>query len=64
MTQSPTDWPTVLRADAQFPPGFQATLTEEERVSSLWWEGSFDYRERIFLTAVLILAVKTLIDFF
>jgi SAM-dependent methyltransferase len=29
-----------------FPPGFYEALTEEERVSSLWWEGSFTFAER------------------
>ena len=31
-----------------FPKGFAATLTAEERVQRLFWEGGFDYRERIF----------------
>lgn len=30
-----------------FPKGFWARLTEEEKMRSLWWEGSFDYRERV-----------------
>ena len=38
------------RAD-YFPAEFPATLTPEERVQQLWWEGSFGYRERIFLEA-------------
>ena len=38
-------------AEAQFPPGFHATLSAEERVSSLWWEGSFDARERVMMSA-------------
>ena len=42
--------PHVVHArwDAQFPPGFQAALTLEQRVQALWWEGSFDYSERLF----------------
>lgn len=34
--------------DQYFPPGFWNQLADEERVHSLWWEGGFDYRERIF----------------
>jgi hypothetical protein len=30
-----------------FPSGFHDTLTEEERVSTLWWEGGFEYAELI-----------------
>jgi hypothetical protein len=33
---------------AHFPPGFHETLSAEERVQQLWWEGSFDASERIF----------------
>jgi methyltransferase family protein len=36
------------RESDHFPPGFQERLSEEERVSQLWWEGSFDFRERVF----------------
>lgn len=36
---------------AQFPPGFHATLSPEERVSSLWWEGSFEFGERVMMSA-------------
>jgi hypothetical protein len=36
----------------RFKAEFRSTLSDDERVQSLWWEGSFDYRERIFLTAV------------
>jgi SAM-dependent methyltransferase len=36
---------------AQFPPGFLETLSEEERVQSLWWEGSFEFGERIMMSA-------------
>lgn len=35
----------------RFRSDFRATLSEDQRVQSLWWEGSFDYRERIFLSA-------------
>jgi SAM-dependent methyltransferase len=37
--------------DAQFPAGFEAALTEEERVSTLWWEGSFTFGERVMMSA-------------
>jgi hypothetical protein len=30
-----------------FPPEFHELLSEEEKVQSLWWEGSFDYSEKI-----------------
>jgi SAM-dependent methyltransferase len=36
---------------AQFPPGFHATLSDEERVSELWWEGGFAARERVMMSA-------------
>ena len=39
------------RETDHFPPGFHDSLTAEERVQQLWWEGSFDYGERIILTA-------------
>lgn len=39
------------RESDRFPPGFQETLTAEERVVSLWWEGAFGYRERVFVSA-------------
>lgn len=32
-----------------FAPGFAATLTPERKVQTMWWEGSFEARERIFL---------------
>ena len=32
-----------------FPGGFHERLAPSERVQTLWWEGSFDYRERIFI---------------
>jgi hypothetical protein len=37
------------RPTDHFPPGFRDTLTEEQRVQTLWWEGGFRRRERIFL---------------
>jgi hypothetical protein len=37
------------RNSDHFPRGFNLQLTEEERVSQLWWTGSFDYSERIFI---------------
>ena len=37
------------RAQDRFPPGFHGTLSEEQRVQSLWWECSFAHRERIFV---------------
>jgi hypothetical protein len=37
------------RATDHFPKGFNLQLTDEERVVQLWWEGSFDYTERIFI---------------
>ena len=37
------------RPEVQFPAGFWQTLTPAERVTCLWWEGGFRYRERIFL---------------
>lgn len=36
---------------AQFPPGFHATLSDAERVSRLWWEGSFGFGERVMMSA-------------
>ncbi len=45
--------PHVLhaRASDHFPAGFHATLSDQQRVLQLWWEGTFEYRERIFLDA-------------
>jgi len=34
------------RDSDHFPAGFYDTLTPEERVETLWWQGSFDARER------------------
>ena len=36
---------------AQFPASFRAGLTPEERVLSLWWQGTFSFRERLLLNA-------------
>jgi len=38
-------------ADAQFPPGFHDSLTDEERVSCFWWEGLFAFGERVMMSA-------------
>ena len=35
------------RASDHFPAGFRDTLTPDERVQTLWWQGSFAYRERL-----------------
>lgn len=37
------------RQSDHFPPGFAATLTPEQRVQCLWWEGAFAFAERIFV---------------
>ena len=39
------------RASDRFPPGFRDGLTAEQRVQTLWWQDSFDFRERVFVTA-------------
>jgi hypothetical protein len=43
--------PHVIHAnpDFHFPPGVADVLTDDERVQSLFWEGGFGCRERIFL---------------
>jgi hypothetical protein len=38
----------VERDDSHFPPGHRDTLSAEERVSTLFWDGGFGYRERLF----------------
>jgi hypothetical protein len=38
----------VERADSHFPTEFRDTLSEEERVQTFWWTGSFEFRERLF----------------
>jgi hypothetical protein len=35
--------------ESHFPAGYRERLTEEERVQELWWEGSFEHRERVFV---------------
>ena len=37
------------RPTAHFPSGFAASLSEEERVSQLWWQGAFAFGERVFI---------------
>jgi hypothetical protein len=39
------------RASDRFTADFHAGLKEEQRVQTLWWHGSFGYRERVFLDA-------------
>jgi methyltransferase family protein len=41
----------VSRESDHFPAGFQQALAPEQRVSTLWWEGSFEFRERVFTSA-------------
>jgi hypothetical protein len=38
------------RPEAQFPYEFYATLPAEERIQTLWWEGSFEGRERFLMS--------------
>src|SRR4051794_5609107 len=33
------------RPDMHFPAGFHETLSDEEKVATLWWDGAFDVRE-------------------
>jgi hypothetical protein len=33
-----------------FPNRFYRTLTEEQKVQKLWWDGSFEYGERIMMS--------------
>jgi hypothetical protein len=37
------------RRECHFPYGFDRQLSDAERNTTLWWEGSFSYEERIFL---------------
>ncbi len=37
------------RPDEQFPAGFSDSLTPEERVETLWWQGGFGSRERVMI---------------
>ena len=39
------------RDSDHFPAGFRDGLPAEARVQTLWWEGSFSYRERVFVSA-------------
>lgn len=39
------------RPTAHFPAAFALTLSEEERNSQLWWEGTFSYEERMLTDA-------------
>ena len=39
------------RESDHFPPGFRDALLPEQRVSTLWWERSFEYEERVFVSA-------------
>ncbi len=39
------------RSSDHFPPGFASTLTDQQRVQQLWWEGSLQAEERIFTRA-------------
>jgi hypothetical protein len=36
---------------AQFPPGFHATLSDDAKVHTLWWNGDFTARERVMMSA-------------
>ena len=40
-----------LAEEARFPPGFHAGLSDAERVSRLWWDGSFAFGERVMMSA-------------
>jgi hypothetical protein len=37
------------RGDFHFPPGFAEALDPEDRVQQLWWEGGFEYGERVLI---------------
>jgi Methyltransferase domain len=39
------------RENDHFPDGFQQRLAPEQRVQTLWWEGSFEFRERVMVSA-------------
>jgi SAM-dependent methyltransferase len=39
-----------LGEEVRFPHGFHATLSDEERVSTLWWDASFEFAERMLMT--------------
>src|SRR5690349_8620896 len=38
------------RESDRFPPEFEETLTPEDRVETLWWEGGFEFGERVMTT--------------
>lgn len=38
------------RDSDRFPPEFEATLSAEDRVETLWWDGSFEFGERVMTT--------------
>jgi hypothetical protein len=42
----------IERDDAHFPPEFRNTLSAEDRVSTLWWDGGFGFEERLFWNPV------------
>jgi Methyltransferase domain len=39
------------RESDHFPAGFQQALAPEQRVHTLWWQGSFEYVEHVFTSA-------------
>jgi hypothetical protein len=39
------------RDSDHFPAGFQEALSPEQRVTTLFWDGSFEFRERVFTSA-------------
>jgi len=39
------------RRSDHFPPDFHASLAAEDRVQTLWWERSFDFGERVLMSA-------------
>jgi SAM-dependent methyltransferase len=39
------------RESDYFPPEFEQTLSAEDRVETLWWEGSFEFAERVMTTS-------------
>lgn len=43
-------WPGLhTRPSSVFPPELERGLNDDERVQTLWWDGDFSHRERIFL---------------
>jgi len=47
---------------AFFPPGFVDDLTARERISQLWWEGDFNFSERIFVEERVDLYLTKLVE--